>query len=146
MVGVEHRSACITQWQHFSKLFRMYMHTWTYIQSNMSWWRHQMETFSALLVIYAGNSPVTSEFPTQRSVTQSFDVFFDLCLNKWLSNNHEAGNLTCHCTHYDFTVIFREPTFPAEKNRHLKTYAIQKIWTVIRVIMPPAVFLKFCWK
>ena len=28
-----------------------------------SWWRHQMETFSALLAIFKGNSPVTSEFP-----------------------------------------------------------------------------------
>ena len=27
----------------------------------------------------------TSEFPTQRLVTRSFDVFFDLHLNKWLS-------------------------------------------------------------
>ena len=44
-----------------------------------------METFSALLVICAGNSPVTGEFPTQRPVTRSFDVFFDLRLNKWLS-------------------------------------------------------------
>ena len=25
------------------------------------------------------------EFPTQRPVTRSFDVFFDLCLNKHLS-------------------------------------------------------------
>ena len=50
-----------------------------------SWWRHQMETFSALLTIWPGNSPVTSEFPAQRPVTQSFTVFFDLCLNKWLS-------------------------------------------------------------
>ena len=32
-----------------------------------------------------GNSPVTHEFPTQRPVTRSFDVFFDLRLNKWLS-------------------------------------------------------------
>ena len=28
-------------------------------------WRHQMETFSALLAICAGNSPVTGEFPAQ---------------------------------------------------------------------------------
>ena len=49
------------------------------------WWRHQMETFSALLAICAGNSPVPGEFPTQRPVTRSFDVFFDLRLNKWLS-------------------------------------------------------------
>ena len=51
-----------------------------------SWWRHQMETISALLAICAGNSPATDEFPIQRTVTRSFDVFFDLLLNKWLSN------------------------------------------------------------
>ena len=50
-----------------------------------SWWRHQMETFSALLAICAGNSPVHGEFPAQRSVTRGFDVFFDLRLNKLLS-------------------------------------------------------------
>ena len=44
-----------------------------------------METFSALLAICAGNSPVTGEFPPQRPVTRSFDVFFDLRLNKRLS-------------------------------------------------------------
>ena len=33
-------------------------------QPNWSWWRHQMETFSALLAICAGNSPVPGEFPT----------------------------------------------------------------------------------
>ena len=49
------------------------------------WWRHQMETFSALLAICAGNSPVPGEFPAQRPVTPSFDVCFDLRLNKRLS-------------------------------------------------------------
>ena len=49
-----------------------------------SWWRHQIETFSALLAICAGNSPVTDEFATQRPATRSFDVFFDLRLNKRL--------------------------------------------------------------
>ena len=49
-----------------------------------TWWRHQMETFSALLAIGEGNSPVTGEFSAQRPVTQSSDVFFDLPLNKRL--------------------------------------------------------------
>ena len=44
-----------------------------------------METSSASLALYVGNSPVTGEFPAQRPVTRSFDVFFDLRLNKWLS-------------------------------------------------------------
>ena len=49
------------------------------------WWRHQMETFSALLAICAVNSPVTGEFPPQRPVTRSFDVFLDSRLNERLS-------------------------------------------------------------
>ena len=49
------------------------------------WWSYQMETISALLALCAGNSPVTGEFQTQRPVTRSFDVFFDLRLNKRLS-------------------------------------------------------------
>ena len=36
-------------------------------------------------VTCAGNSPVTGEFPAQRPVTRSFDVFFDLRPNKRLS-------------------------------------------------------------
>ena len=34
---------------------------------------------------WCGNSPVTGEFPAQRPVTRTFDVFFDLLLNKRLS-------------------------------------------------------------
>ena len=48
-----------------------------------TWWRHQ--TFSALLAICAENSPVPGEFTAQRPVRRSFDVFFDLRLNKRLS-------------------------------------------------------------
>ena len=44
-----------------------------------------METFSALQAICAGNSPVPGEFPVQRPVTRSFDVFFDLHSNKRVS-------------------------------------------------------------
>ena len=50
-----------------------------------TWWRHQMETFSALLALCAGNSPVSGEFPWQRPVTRNFDDFFNLRLNKRLS-------------------------------------------------------------
>ena len=64
-----------------------------------------METIPTLLALCVGNSPVTEEFPSQRPVTGSFDVFFDLRLNKRLSNNREAGDLRCHCTHYDVIVI-----------------------------------------
>ena len=69
-----------------------------------SWWRHQMKTLSAQLAICAGNSPVTGEFTAQRPVTRSFDVFFDLRLNKWLSKQWwcwwvetPSRPLWCHC-------------------------------------------------
>ena len=62
-------------------------------------WKHFL-----ILAICAGNSPVPGEFPAQRPVTQSFDVFFDLCLNKWLSKQSWGWwfetvlcPLSCHC-------------------------------------------------
>ena len=64
----------------------------------------EMETFSALLAICAGNSPVPAEVPAQRPATRSFDVFFDLRLNKRSSNNREAGDLRRYRAHYDVTV------------------------------------------
>ena len=46
-------------------------------------WRHQMETFSALLALCAGNSPGTPP-PPERPVTRCFDVFVDLAwMNSW---------------------------------------------------------------
>ena len=63
-----------------------------------------MEASSALLAICAGNSPVPGEFPAQRPVTRSFDIFFDLHPNKRLSVG-EAGDLRRHRAHYDVTVM-----------------------------------------
>ena len=65
-----------------------------------------METFSALLAICAGNSPVPGVFLTQRPVTRSFDVFFDLRLNNGWVNNGEAGDLRRYHAHYDVTVMY----------------------------------------
>ena len=56
-----------------------------------------METFSALLAICAGNSPVPGEFLTQRPVTRSFDVFFDLRL--------KAGDVRRYRAHHDVSVM-----------------------------------------
>ena len=66
-----------------------------------------METFSALLAICAGNSPVTGEFPAQRPVMWSFDVFFDLRLNK-RQYKGKAGDLRCHHARYDVTVVIKD--------------------------------------
>ena len=58
-----------------------------YRMSSFPWWRHQMETFSALLALCAGNSPAIGEFSAQMPVRRAFDVFFDLRLNKRLSKH-----------------------------------------------------------
>ena len=50
-----------------------------------TWWRNQVETFSTLLAISAGHSPVTGELCAQRPVTRSFHIYFDLRLCKRLS-------------------------------------------------------------
>ena len=63
-----------------------------------------METFSALLAICEGNSPVTGDFPSQKPVTRSFGVFFVLRPNI-LINNWDAGVLRRHRAHYDVTVM-----------------------------------------
>ena len=64
-----------------------------------------METFSVLLVLCVGNSPVTGELPAQRPVTQSFDVFFDLRLNTRLSKQSWADDLRRRHAHYDVAVM-----------------------------------------
>ena len=60
-----------------------------------------METFSALLAIGAGNSPVTGEFPTKGQWRGAL-MFSFICawINGWV-NNREAGDLRRHLTHYD---------------------------------------------
>ena len=90
------------KWRPFCLGLNVLTHTQWY---DVPWWRHQMEAFSALLAICAGNSPVTGEFHAQRPVTRSFDVFFDLLLNKRWVNTREAGDLRRYRAHYDVTVM-----------------------------------------
>ena len=64
-------------------------------------WKH----FACYWPFVRGNSLVTDEFPSQRPVAQSFDVFL-ICawINDWV-NNCEAGDLRSHHAHYDVTVM-----------------------------------------
>ena len=68
-------------------------------------WRYQIEPFTALLALCAGNSPVTGEFHSQRPVTRSL-MFSLICAltNSWV-NNRDAGDLRRHRAHYDVTVV-----------------------------------------
>ena len=108
--------------------------------AGMSWW-HQMETFSALLAICVGNSPVPGEFPTQRPVTGSFDVFFDLCLNKRLSKQSwgwwfeiPLHSLWCH---YDDAVLTRKlPPFSTKSlpRSVITNHAFNQMIDVIQMV------------
>ena len=128
-----------------------------------------MEKFSALLAICAGNSPVTGEFPTQRPVTRSFDVFFDRRMNKRLSKQRwgwwfetPSCPLWRHCNGHDITHIQQKEIFTsAKKTIHegMIKYALllhsDAIWrhrselTLSRVMawwpMAPSHYLNKCW-
>ena len=65
-----------------------------------------METVSMLLAIYAGNSLVTGEFPTQRPVMWNFDVFVDLSQNKRLSKQLWGWWFETLSRRYDVTVMY----------------------------------------
>ena len=72
-------------------------------------WHHQMETFSALLAICAGNhrSPVNSSHKGQWRGAVMFSLIC-VWINGWL-NNREAGDLRRYRAHYDVTVMYHVP-------------------------------------
>ena len=87
-----------------------------------------METFPPLLAICMGISPVAGEFPAQRPVTRSFDVWFDLRLTKrlrkqlwgwWfeapvrpLWRHYNGANIKQYITHtHDVYVIIKQQTY-----------------------------------
>ena len=66
-----------------------------------------METFSALLAICAGNSPVPGEFP-HKGQWRGAVMFFLICvwINGWV-NNRKAGDLRRYRIHYDVIVMMK---------------------------------------
>ena len=69
--------------------------------STSTWWRHQMETFSALLALCAG----PGEFP-HKGQWRGTLMFSFICawVKDWV-NNCEPGDLRCHHGHYDVNVM-----------------------------------------
>ena len=71
-----------------------------------SWWRHQMETFSALLGFARGihRSPVDSPHKGQWHGALMFSLMCASTNDR--ASNGDAGDLRPHGTHHDVTVIF----------------------------------------
>ena len=72
----------------------------------LTWWRHQMKAFSALLSLCEGNPPVTGGFPSHRDSNAELWYVSLICAwtNIW-ANNRDTGGLRHHRTHYDVTVM-----------------------------------------
>ena len=72
---------------------------------HLSSWRHEMETFSALLALCAGNSlvPVNSPHKGQWCGALMFSLIC-IWINGWV-NNREAGDLRRHRGRYDGHVM-----------------------------------------
>ena len=84
----------------------------------LTWWRHQMEIYSALLAICAGNSPMNS--PHKRPVMRSLDVFFNLRLIKRLNKQSwgRSRPLWRHCN--DVPILLLSTQAPSSSPRSLQ--------------------------
>ena len=133
---------CVSKWPQESKIILLEF---------VPWWRHQMETFSTLLALCVGNSPVSGEFPAQRPVTRSFDVFFHLCLNKRLSKQSwcwwfetPSRSLWHHCN------VKQSVSIAVEKLTKYETYHLSNGIDVIRsfvllIFVNPSIFRTQQW-
>ena len=63
----------------------LFTNRWVYMQSSLRIMTSSNGNIFRVTGPLCGESSATNEFPAQRSVTRSFDVFFDLRLNKWLN-------------------------------------------------------------
>ena len=100
-----------------------------------SWWRHrrnQMETFSALLAICAGNSPVPVNSP-HKGQWRGALMFSLICarINDWVSNR-EAGDLRRHRGHYYFDVIMTTMASQiTSQTQTIETHSTKRrMWTI----------------
>ena len=76
-----------------------------HVHAFRAWWRHQMETLSALLALCAGNSPVPVNSPHKGQWRGALMFSFIYAwINDWV-NNREAGDLRRQDGHYDVIVM-----------------------------------------
>ena len=72
-----------------------------------TWWRHQMETFSALLALCAVNSPATVNSPHKGEWRRALMFYLNCAwINGWV-NNRDADDLRRHPAHHDVIVMHK---------------------------------------
>ena len=67
-----------------------------------TWWRHKMETFSALLVFCADNSHSPNKGQWRGALIHSLICAWT---NSW-ANTEDAGDLRSHRAHHDATIMW----------------------------------------
>ena len=105
------RLNCISIWPNWEMSIKWKRHigrchaSSTGLYNFLPWWRHQMERFSALLALCAGNSPVPVNSPHkgQWRGALMFSLIY-VRINGWV-NNREAGDLRRYRAHYDVIVM-----------------------------------------
>ena len=83
-----------------AKSYEFYRNTWDIYSHH-----DDVIKWEQLLALCEGNPPVTGRFPSQRSVTQSFDVFFSCAWVKGWANNWDASDFRRYRAHYEVTVM-----------------------------------------
>ena len=93
-----------------------------------SWWRHQMETISALLTLCAGNSPVPVNSPHkgQWRGALMFSLIYTW-INDWV-NKRETGDLRRHRGHYDVIVMYIKTTATSRTGSWFKLTLHKLTW------------------
>ena len=118
------------KYEQYAKLgLCIYVNKYTYVAyfPFASSWRHQMETFSALLALCEGKPPVIGGFPSQSPVTRSFDVSFYLHLNKGPSKQSRRQWLeTPSCSLWRHCIV--------NKQHQPKTPTIRSLYLIRRLI------------
>ena len=118
IVSIENYYPISSMLKSFLRFIRTKMDDWVIPPSSSlsslvyrvkSWWRHQMETIFRVTGPLCGEFTGHGEFPSQRPVKRSFDVFFDMCFNKRLSKQSWGWS-------------FETPSRPLW--RHCKTHGI----------------------
>ena len=92
-----------------------------------TWWRHEMEKFSALLAICAGihRSPVNSPHKGQWRRALMFSLIC-VWINGWV-NNREAGDLRRYRAHYDVIVMNNDDVY------HRISHCAALLWCTSRL-------------
>ena len=92
---------CMVNFASCNGSFRLHL-------GGVSWWHHQMETFSVLLALWAGNSLLLVN-SSHKDQWRGALVFSLICawINDWV-NNREAGDLRRHRGHYNVNVKFKD--------------------------------------